>query len=194
MKYLYLVVGESGSGKTTICNYLTKHYGLKQLDSYTTRPPRNPKETGHIFVSSSEFDTLRDQMVAYTEFNGYEYCATAQQIEDSDLYVIDPHGIEELKEAYKGDKPFKIIFIDAPLEIRYIRMKERALKDGMEFTEAVEAALDRITNDVEAFYDIRHNADSQPHVTISNEKTIKSAAEAVYSYIQSYETEDETSE
>ena len=43
-KPLILLVGKSGSGKTTIAEYLEKHYGMKMLRSYTTRPMRKPNE------------------------------------------------------------------------------------------------------------------------------------------------------
>ena len=59
-KYIVLIVGESGSGKSTICDELTKRYGLKQVESYTTRPRRSEDEDGHTFVSDEEFDKLED--------------------------------------------------------------------------------------------------------------------------------------
>ena len=59
-------------------------YGLIQLQSYTTRPPRYEGEKGHIFVSKREFDLLYPR-VAYTNYNGYEYYATITQVNESDL-------------------------------------------------------------------------------------------------------------
>ena len=87
-KYIVLVVGESGSGKSTICNLLTTRYGLKQVESYTTRPMRYEGESGHTFVNDAEFDAL-DNMCAYTVFDGYKYGATQEQVDNADLYVID---------------------------------------------------------------------------------------------------------
>ena len=57
-KYIVLIVGESGSGKSTICDELTKRYGLKQVKSYTTRPRRSEDEDGHTFISDEEFKEL----------------------------------------------------------------------------------------------------------------------------------------
>ena len=48
---IFLIVGCSGSGKTTITEQLEQKYGLKAIQSYTTRQPRYDGETGHIFVS-----------------------------------------------------------------------------------------------------------------------------------------------
>ena len=81
---IFLIVGCSGSGKTTITEQLEQKYGLKSIQSYTTRPKRSEDEKGHIFVSDSEVPPKTD-MVAYTEFAGNRYCATAEQVEDNDL-------------------------------------------------------------------------------------------------------------
>ena len=54
-KPLFLFVGRSSSGKTTIANILEERYGYKQVQSYTTRPPRYEGEVGHIFVNENEF-------------------------------------------------------------------------------------------------------------------------------------------
>lgn len=186
---IYLIVGESGSGKTSICDYLSEHYELKQVESYTTRPPRHPNEKGHIFVSESEFDKLRDDMVAYTKFDRYEYCATSEQVDNSDLYTIDPRGVKEFMELYKGEKSPKIIFIDTSLNIRFERMVSRADEDGFEHADSVDMALDRIVNDVEAFYEMRHNNMKQADIVITNDDTVKSSAEKVYAYIQGAEAD-----
>ena len=37
---IFLIVGCSGSGKTTITEQLEQKYGLKSIQSYTTRKPR----------------------------------------------------------------------------------------------------------------------------------------------------------
>lgn len=102
-KFIILLMGKSGSGKTTIAETLNKKYGWTAIQSYTTRSPRYPGETGHVFVTDEKFDQLTD-MVAYTEFAGNRYCATAQQVEENQIYVIDPDGCEYFAQAYKGDK------------------------------------------------------------------------------------------
>lgn len=123
MKNIYLIVGESGSGKTTIVNALEQN-GLKSIQSYTTRPPRTRNEKGHIFVTEQQFDTLHN-MVGYTEFNGYRYCATADQVEDNDLYVIDPSGVFYFLKNYHGTKGVKAIYIKASRKECMKRMLKR---------------------------------------------------------------------
>ena len=102
-KFIVLLMGKSGCGKTTIADVLNKKYGWTSIRSYTTRPPRYPNESGHVFVTEDEFDQLTD-MVAYTEFAGARYCATAQQVEENQVYVIDPDGYEYFVNAYEGGK------------------------------------------------------------------------------------------
>ena len=53
---ILLIVGASGTGKTTVANTLSKMFGMKQIQSYTTRPPRYEGEKGHIFVTDEEFN------------------------------------------------------------------------------------------------------------------------------------------
>ncbi len=110
MKNIYLIVGQSGSGKSTMAESLESTYGIKIIQSYTTRPKRYDNEKGHIFVSDEEFDNLKD-IVAFTEFCGYRYCATAEQIESNDLYIIDPAGVKSIDAFYEGNKQIKIIYI-----------------------------------------------------------------------------------
>lgn len=128
MAQIILLVGESGSGKTTIADLLEEMYGYKVLKSYTTRLPRL-NDTSHVFITDEEFDNLKD-IVAYTEYNGYRYCATADQVDHSDIYVIDPDGIEKLKEIYHGKKKLVDVYIRVPEEIRASRMKKRGDSDA----------------------------------------------------------------
>jgi guanylate kinase len=118
------IVGQSGSGKTFLTNMLRER-GWSVLDSLTTRPPRKENELGHTFVTQEEFDALRADFIAYTEFDGYEYATTKKQFEESQFYVIDPAGVEWLSEKVGRDK-FVIVFINASDKRRYNRMaKER---------------------------------------------------------------------
>ena len=98
---IYLIVGKSGTGKTTMVNRL-QNLG-PQVQSYTTRPKRSEDETGHIFVTDEEFDKLQN-ICAYTEYNGYRYAATQEQVDDATFYVIDPEGVWYFVDHYKGEK------------------------------------------------------------------------------------------
>ena len=143
-KTIALFVGPSGSGKTTVADTICKRRHLKQICSYTTRPPRTPDEIGHIFLTEEEFDELEDY-VAYTEFNGYRYCATAAQVEECDIYVIDVDGLQYFKAAYNGDKIPVVFYFDVPQEVVQQRMLQRG-DNGI-------AVFQRINHDKEKFRD-----------------------------------------
>ena len=111
---MLILIGESGCGKTTIANYLEK-LGLTQIQSYTTREPRYEGEVGHTFVSDAEFDKL-ENMIAYTEYDGHRYCATADQARTHDVYVLDPNGVQNLQ--YDGECIFIRIVVSEEERIR----------------------------------------------------------------------------
>ena len=189
MNNIFLIVGCSGSGKTTITEQLEQQYGLKSIQSYTTRQPRYDGETGHTFVSDEEFDKLTD-MVAYTEFDSKRYCATAEQVENNDLYVIDPKGIDFFMKSYKGNKIPKVIFISSDLTTRYERMVRRAEVKGSTYIEAVDIALGRIKNDVNEFYDYIHNRASIDYIVNNNQNdNLNNVVNKIYEYICSCEKE-----
>ena len=126
-KYIVLIVGESGSGKSTICDELTKRYDLKQVKSYTTRPRRSANEDGHTFISNDEFSKL-ENICAYTYFDNHHYCATKEQVDNADLYIIDPYGIRYFIDKYNGRKIPMVVYIHADNRIRRKRMEKRGDK------------------------------------------------------------------
>lgn len=188
-KFIFLIVGCSGSGKTSITEQLEKRYGLKSIQSYTTRPKRYDDETGHTFVSNEEFDKLAD-MVGYTEFAGNRYCATAEQVENNNLYVIDPKGVDFFMKAYNGSKTPKVIFINSDLTTRYERMKSRAEENGSTYMEAVKSSLERITNDVAEFYDYIHSQTQIDYTCKNNaDDKLEDVVDRIYNYIHKCESE-----
>ena len=148
-KYIVLIVGESGSGKSTICDELTKGYGLKQVKSYTTRPRRSEDEDGHTFISDEEFNKL-ENVCAYTYFDDHYYCATREQIDNSDLYIIDPYGVRYFMETYHGRKIPMVVYIHTDKHIRRKRMKKRGDKNHK--------IRQRIAHDESAFANVEEYA------------------------------------
>ena len=88
--------------------------------------------------------------------DNYDISITAEQVENNDLYIIDPKGIDFFMKSYKGSKIPKVIFISSDMTTRYERMKSRAEENDCEFMDAVKSSLERITNDVVEFYDYIH--------------------------------------
>lgn len=128
-KPLFLFIGKSASGKTTIANMLEERRGMKQVQSYTTRPPRFEGETGHRFIADEKCFELKD-IVASTLYNGYWYCATLEQVNESDIYVIDVVGAKELLRNHeKINRDIRIIYFDAGVCERINRMIDRGSTD-----------------------------------------------------------------
>lgn len=153
LKNLYLICGKSGSGKTTLVNTLSNDFGYKVLRSYTTRKPRHQSDTDHIYSSVSDYMNAKEKcrIIASTVFNHSYYWATLQQLEDSDLYVIDKIGIETLKAQYNGNRKIVVIYLDVDSGTRIQRMKLRGDKDFM--------IWERIMHDNEAFEGIEEISD-----------------------------------
>lgn len=138
---IFLLVGPSGSGKTTVAEELAKSYGYPTVQSFTTRPKRYENETGHVFISESEFDEL-ENIVAYTEYNGFRYCTTKEQLDLVSSYVVDIPGVETLLQNYKTDRPIVVFYLDSTVTARINRMLDRHDSDT--------AIVGRLHND-EAF-------------------------------------------
>lgn len=126
---IILLAGASGSGKTSVVELLEQRYGLKSVCSYTTREKRSEDEYGHIFVTEEEFNQL--DLVGYSEYGGSLYGATAEQIEASDIWVVDINGIDYFKKFYRGQKQPVVVWLvtsdDEHIDFRerYERMRER---------------------------------------------------------------------
>ena len=127
MHNLYLVVGRTASGKDSLTRAVAKKYNAKILSSYTTRPKRPGETDEHIFITPDDVVKYQNDIVAYTKIGEYEYFCTKQQLLTSDFYIIDPNGVEYLKDKMKNmeDIELHIIYIAAD----YVTRKHRALSN-----------------------------------------------------------------
>ena len=93
---MILIIGRSGSGKDHLARELSKH-GLKQVLSYTTRPPRRPDEDTHIFIKPEESCNYKDK-IATTEIAGCEYFAT--KLSDFEAVLRDKSELARFKAGH----------------------------------------------------------------------------------------------
>lgn len=105
---LITITGPSGAGKDTVARMLSDMDSYKVICSYTTRPKREGEIDGveHHFVEKC--DVPHDKMLAYTQYGGYEYWTTVEQVGDKAIYVIDEDGLKSLCEKFPNIELFKI--------------------------------------------------------------------------------------
>ena len=129
-KTILCTVGRTGSGKNYISERLSTILDYPLVVSHTTRPKRDNETNGveHWFDTKEEFDTLiqNNTMIAYTKIGEYEYCALLEDIDDNAIYIIDPHGIEYLKQNFKNQINLKIIYMYCDEYIRRARASTRS--------------------------------------------------------------------
>lgn len=154
---------------------------MKQIASYTTRPPRYDGEAGHTFVTEEEFQNLND-IVAYNYYLNNHYGVTSQQIDDEahDLYVVDQTGLNELKEKYKGDRKIYSVYIDCLPINRYDRLFDRYFKMYQNSLVATNRAMERIKQDEIEF----ENCNLVVDYVITNNDNIETAYDELKNYIQ----------
>lgn len=133
---LYLIVGPSGSGKTTLVNSLC-NMGYTECISYTTRPPRSHNERYH-FVTKAEFRNLTS-LIESTEYDGNYYGTTEEDLDCSDICIVDIPGVLSIRTLY-SKRPIKIIGVTASVEELTTRVQKRN-----------DESLRRIVKDIEAF-------------------------------------------
>ena len=123
-------------------------------------------------------------------FDKYDISITAEQVENNDLYIIDPKGVDFFMESYKGSKTPKVILISSDMTTRYERMKSRAEENGSEYMDAVKSSLERITNDVVEFYDYIHGQTQIDYTCKNNaDDKLEDVVDRIYKYICSCEKE-----
>jgi guanylate kinase len=137
-KKVFCIIGESCSGK----DHLVKFMGLldpkyRQVVSYTSRPKRDNETDGveHYFLNEREFAELKKNhakdIVAYTRITdpnnpngGYEYMAMKDELNKSLFYIIDPNGLDYLKETVGDEYDLISIYIYCPFEMRKKRSQK----------------------------------------------------------------------
>lgn len=113
---ILLIVGASGSGKSTITSALSKYDEFMEIMSYTDRPKRYEDEDTHIFLSKKQMDSIINtyDIVAYTEINGYRYCALERQFNKKkiNIYIVDNKGIKDVFDYFSNiDCNIYVVFI-----------------------------------------------------------------------------------
>ena len=84
-------------------------------------------------------------IVAYTYFDKHHYWATAQQVNENDIYIIDPDGVAFFRSHYWGPKQVVVIWLDCGWVTALMRMQNQG--------RSLNEIRRRITNDDVVFFD-----------------------------------------
>lgn len=127
---LITITGPSGAGKDTVARMLSEMTDWPVICSYTTRPMREGEQEGreHHFVK--ECNVPHSDMMAYTQYGGYEYWTTKEQIAGTAIYVIDEEGLRNLY-SHCPDMPMIHLYVDVTEGVRRARgvSEERIARD-----------------------------------------------------------------
>lgn len=182
MKTLICIIGRNSAGKTAIAKKISKEFHLKLVRSYTTRLPRDSeKQAGlensdHIFISESEFNEIEkkpENIAAATVINDVRYCTTIDTLRNSDIYVIDPKGVKDLKKKLGNEFHIVQFYIYAEENIR----KSRYISRG----ETQDAFCKR--NEAEAAQFREYETNHEYDIVIYNNGDIEDAVKTISSYI-----------
>lgn len=137
---VFLIIGRTAVGKSTLSKEVAKNMNLKILKSYTDRPMRDGEtleDADHIFLNKDQADHIlaNEKIIAYTDSigDGYRRFATLNQLMESDIYIIDPVGVKELKSCSLSEMK-DINLVEIYIRTPHFLAKEQAQKRGDELT------------------------------------------------------------
>ncbi|MCR8643195.1 guanylate kinase [Paenibacillus sp. N1-5-1-14] len=135
---LFVFTGPHGAGRKTVAEMSGATLGVKQVLSYTTRPPRPTEVEGqdYRFISPVEFFNAQSKgeflevMQTDSHFYGVKSQDVANMLHDrgSAFLILNAEGATKLKDLY-GDKLVRImIYVDRKTLVQ--RMKENGESDA----------------------------------------------------------------
>ena len=122
---LLCIMGKTASGKDSLVNTLCQRTGLTAITSYATRPRRNNEGNTHIFSTREAYEQMQTEgnVAAYTEIADNIYWTTIDQLFEHSVYIIDPRGVDTLRQLNLPNLRLVTVYINTPDSIR----KDRAL-------------------------------------------------------------------
>lgn len=164
---LLTLTGPSCSGKTTLANKLIAEHNYASIVSHTTRPPRPGEVEGvdYYFCTDYEFNNskFQNEFVETISFNGAQYGVSATELKRvSDtgrnlVLVVDPHGLGQITQYYKGNADVKIfsVYIHGEVNVLITRYLTRLAGEDLANPKTASRHAARIlslTNEVKEWY------------------------------------------
>lgn len=132
---LLCVMGRTSCGKDTLVSKLCERTGLTAITSYATRPRRNNEGDTHIFSTREVYEQMQAEgnVAAYTEIAGNVYWTTIEQLYKHSVYIIDPRGVETLRNLNLPNLRLVTVYINTPDDVRRDRALNKRGDDRLTF-------------------------------------------------------------
>lgn len=144
------------------------------LKSYITRPPRKGEVNGssdHTFVNPEDVELYKDRMIAFTDkIDEYVRFATIDQLLESDLYIIDPNGIDYLR-TLKMPEMADVELVEVYIRVPYIK----AVGYARNRKDEADVFMQRYQSEAPQFNDYEKQQQFKYHVL--NDTTFEEAAD-----------------
>ena len=132
---LLCIMGRTACGKDSLVNKLCERTTLTAITSYTTRPRRENEGDTHIFTTTDVYEQMQSEgrVAAYTEIAGNMYWTTIDQLYENDVYIIDPIGVQTLRQLNLPNLRLVTVFIHTPDALREDRALNQRKDDKIKF-------------------------------------------------------------
>lgn len=121
-----IIAGKGASGKDHL-RKLMESRGFKYCISHTTRPKRDNELEGedYYFIDKSKAAEMvvANEFYEHVVFNDWLYGTSKKEFDSSNLFIMTPRGISNLK--HKDRESSLIIYLDIDENIRLERLTKR---------------------------------------------------------------------
>lgn len=172
-----VILGRTGTGKTKLmkeiilCADKISNDKIVPLKTTTTRPQRPYNDDHYHFITKELAARIPNSEKYLRTFIGeHEYFARKKDIDDANIMVLDPNGLEDLMGMYP-DTPFLVCYVrtNEKLSDEHLVTRHKDLATAKKQYEDRYAAEDetftQFEKDIERFMDVYTNATSGTIVT-----------------------------
>lgn len=170
---LIIICGPSGAGKTELSKALAIYEDVKEIVSYTTRPPRVGEKYGedYYFVNNDFFSSMiKDQKFCeYEEYSQNRFYGTTKSdvvkaAKSDDFYsvVVTPNGVRAIEKTLSEnsipEESYLKVMVNANLGVRVKRYIDRVKADKFDFDDMNEINA-RVNRDFGMFLNMEQHCD-----------------------------------
>lgn len=156
MSVFFVICGPSGAGKTTLLTRVRRRFpDLVYVPSYTSRPPRNPRELKagrYRFISKEEFERRIRQngFLEYAVYAGNYYGTSRSEVQTllkaghDVIKEADVQGVRQLRRRRFGGRLVAIFILPPSLPELEHRLDKRGTESGAARRKRLAAVLDEL--------------------------------------------------